>query len=153
MKQAHTSPIGVAVVKPRPGAELTTFRKPRSTVEMVDDSEHAFAAQRLADAQRQNQEFATLAEKLAHTTICVRNVTIPQLVDAFPGRFMNWCVSQTFPHAEGGVLYVDNAYYEYDVEQCRRKAAIMRKAGLRYVWLEDNDTVESAERKLKGELK
>jgi hypothetical protein len=149
MKPAQNPSIGVAVVKPRPGAEPTTFQKSVRAVERDLD----FAAQRLADAQRQNQEFTTLAEKLAHTTICVRNVTVPQFVEAFPGRFMNWCVSQMFPHAKGGPLYVDNAYYEYDVEQCRRKAAIMRKAGMRYVWLEDNDTVESAERKLKGELK
>jgi hypothetical protein len=157
--------IGAAVVKPRPGEEPTTrmaskverearmaskVEREARTDELLERAAHA---QRLEDARRLNQEFNTLAERIAHTSVHIRSVTVECLVDAFPGRFMNWSVSQCFFHANGGPLYVDYCYFEYDVEQCRRKAAVMRAHKLRYVWLEKDDTFESAERKLKGELK
>lgn len=153
MKQNQA--VGVAVIKSRPGQEPTTFLKHKKAQDTASDIAEADAhrAQRIEDDERMSQEFFTLAEKLAHTNIFIKNVSVMPLVEAFPGQFMNWNVAQVFPHAKGGPLYVDYAPYEFDVEQCRRKNVIMRKWSLRYVWIEPNDTIESAERKLKGELK
>ena len=155
MKNAQSQNVAISVVKPRPGAEPTTFQKhsgPKGRIDPVDD-DLEIARQKLSDAQRQNQDFDTIAEKLAHTSIYTKNVTVDELELAFPGRYLDWNVDQLFHAAKGGPLYVDFAPFPYDVAVCRRKAEVLRRANLRYVWLEPNDTVESAERKLKGELK
>jgi hypothetical protein len=155
----HAQNAQVAVLKPRVGTEPTTVLKHKAKA--AEQSDTISEAQRekdryakdLANAEKLNQEFVTIAEKIAKTNIYIKNITVDALVQAFPGRFMDWCVSQVFPHAAGGPLFVDNAYYEYDKDRCRIKASVMRKAGLRYLWLESDDTVDSAERKLRGDLK
>ena len=144
-KIPETATVAATVIKNRP------LQERRGSKEEIDA--RAKMDKYVRDCQKLNFEFRTLAEKIAKSSVFIEDVTIQEFVDAFPFRFMDWTVSQKFPFAAGGPLYVDHAGFEFNIEVCRQKAAIMRKLGLRYLWLEHDDTLETAEKKISGELK
>lgn len=139
-----------ASTKVLPPSTEAVAEKP-STVRHAEPEE--IERYKLRERLKPNTRFETVAEKLAGSSTFYRNRLVPQLEEAFPGCTIDWTVALYFPFAEGGPLHVDEPRFGFDVDRCRAKAEVMRKAGLRYVYLQKGDKVDVGIMQLEGKLK
>lgn len=94
------------------------------------------------------QEFKTLAEKVAKSSVFQRNIYIPELRERFKFADRMKRVDLLFPYARLGdsektvALYVDTPETEQDVEICMGKKKLMTELGYtHYCVIEKDSTV------------
>lgn len=133
--------FGVHVIKPRAGGKVQgTFK----AEEIQQEAKR--------EATESVMSFETLPEKLAHSRLYIRNHTVKVLKDSFPTDTSMWHVDLMYPQASGSPLYIDEPEFEYNIKQCERKRAVMKKAGLRYVILKKDTKFDEAILQLEGKL-
>jgi hypothetical protein len=97
------------------------------------------------------QEFKTLPEQVAKSTIVIKNWYVPELREKFNSFDRMKRIDLVFPFAKldrcgekQQQLLVDLPRNEYEVEQCVLKAKVLKTLGYRYCWLQDDSTLFDA---------
>ena len=142
MKQ--NKPVYAKTIAPKTDPVFVDDERQPQTVALADEVKRERA--------QPSTKFTRLPQKLAHSHFYIRNYGVQALKEAFPASAAAGTVSAYFPFAEGGPLYVDEPRHPYNIEECRKKTVVMRKAGLKYVYLEKDDTLETALQKLEGKI-
>jgi hypothetical protein len=99
--------------------------------EIVDKGDMPAAEREPSDAR----EFLGLSAEIAQDTIYVRNSRWDGAREDFPHEPRLRTCGKYFAGAVGGPLYIDEPVTKRDVSDCKRKAALMRARGLRYVYI------------------
>lgn len=74
-----------------------------------------------------------LLTEVAKHPMFIRNMRVPELVDAFPFNPELRTVTKYFPIADGGPLFVDEVSHESLESQFAQKKKVLSKAGKRYL--------------------
>lgn len=90
------------------------------------------------------QNFRSLAERVAGHRLYQKGIFLQFLKDAFPSEKHMWCVDRYFPYSIHGPLYVDEPVKDFQVLECERKKAVLAKHGLRLVILGPMATAQQA---------
>ena len=96
----------------------------------------------LDDNKKTVQEFKTLAEKIAKSTVFVKNHYVNELREKYAHYDRMKRVDKFFPYAQLEEnakripLYVDEPMNSQESEICYQKAKVMQKLNLKYVILE-----------------
>lgn len=97
------------------------------------------------------QEFKTLPEQVAKSSICIKNVYLDEMRERFKYFDRMKRIDLVFPFAKldrtgdkTEKLLVDLPRTEQEVEQCAMKAKILKKLGFKYCWLQDDSTLYDA---------
>ena len=105
----------------------------------------------IEEINRLAQEFKTIAETLAKSSVCIKNFTIDELRPLYKYQNRMKCVDKYFPYArlDGHLttttLYVDEPMTEYDADICyNEKTKVMKKMGFNYVVIEKDSTLLDA---------
>jgi len=98
--------------------------------------------------KRDSSDAITIAGKLAGGTLYCRNFKFRNAAQHFPIEPLMRTVDKFFQFAPGGALYVDEPKDKRGVENCQRKAEVMRKEGLRYVYITKEMTLREAQEQL-----
>jgi len=99
------------------------------------------------DRAKPVQEFKTLAEKVAKSTICFKNFYPAELRETFKYVDRMKRIDLVFPYAkltEDGpttTLLVDLPATDQEVEICHRKAKILKDAGYKYCVIEKDSSL------------
>lgn len=93
------------------------------------------------------QEFKTLAEQVAKSTVYFKNFYVPELRERYRFADRMKRIDICFPYARLGektatvVLCVDTPETELDVEICHQKKAIMKELGYHYCVIEKDSSL------------
>lgn len=95
------------------------------------------------------QEFRTLAEQVAKSTIFHRNWYVPELREQFKFFDRMKRIDKVFPYAKLGdgaetMLLVDEPKTTQETEVCELKSKHLKRLGYRYVWIEKDSTLYDA---------
>ena len=96
------------------------------------------------------QEFNTLEEQVAKSTVFIKNYYLEDLREKYKYQDRVKRFDKFFLYARLGdsfdttTLYVDRPLSEYDVEICYKKSKIMKDLGLNYVIIENDTTLFDA---------
>lgn len=110
--------------------------------ELVNAADHK---QVRRDEVTTTQEFKTLAEKVAKSTIFYKNYYVHELKEKFSYYDRMKRIDKVFPYADldgrgqKTCLYVDEAKTESDVEIFKKKAIIMKGLGFLYCYFDNSD--------------
>lgn len=87
--------------------------------------------------------FHTLAEKIAESTIYIRNYKFPMADQRIPPQVNPdfKFVDKFFPYAKGGPLYVDEPRDDKDTQLSFEKQRILIHLGMRHLVVEDSSTL------------
>jgi hypothetical protein len=110
------------------------------------------AFQKTVDRQTNILDFETLTEKIARSRTCYQNKEPEVLREAFPDKPWLWVVDLYYPNAEGGPLFVDYPHSPYNVKESMQKAVVLKKHNIRFLFLQPDDTIETAYIQLEGKL-
>lgn len=105
---------------------------------------------RKLEARAERKHFPTLAERLAQSTVLVRNYKFHKAEEHFKNEARLWTVDLYFPYAVGGELLIDQVSNETEAKECARKKAVLEKMGYRYLILSRTTTEEEALLALEG---
>jgi len=119
-----------------PPTELRVDPKEKDQVEQVERIQ-------------KTQDFKTLAEQVAKSTIFHRNWYVPELREQFKFFDRMKRIDKVFPYAKLGdgletMLLVDEPKTPQDTEVCEIKLKHLKKLGYRYVYLEKDSTLYDA---------
>lgn len=81
----------------------------------------------------ERKHYASVAERVAESTVSFRNFKFEGAKDAFPNEPALRTVDQYFPYAVGGELLVDYPVTKAHDAECGRKAEVLKKLGYRYL--------------------
>jgi hypothetical protein len=103
----------------------------------------------VAEATVPVQQFKTLAEQIAKSSIFHKNWYVPELRDKFKYVDRMKRIDKVFPYArltesKTVMLCVDEPLTLMEVELCEQKAKHMRELGYAYVFLEKDTTLYDA---------
>lgn len=88
------------------------------------------------DNSKPVQHYPSMAEKVAKSTIYVKNWYIPQAIHEFPFDDRMKRIDKFFPYAVGGPLLVDEPSDAKEADKCHAKALKAKAWGYRYIVLE-----------------
>lgn len=127
-------------------------KNPQIAAKTIQRTEETMQAS-LREPERRRSErkhFASVAERVAQSSVCMRNWRFKGANEAFPSEPTMRFVDQYYPYAVGGELLVDVPVTPGDKLECARKAAVLAKLGYRYLIIEkEMDEFDALER-LKG---
>lgn len=129
MKQ--TNPRIAAKVILRKEADLAELREP-------------------AREKPEKKHYATVAERVAQSSVCWRNHKFNGAAEAFPHEPAMRSVDQFYPYALGGALHVDQPTTQGEKADCARKAKAMAERGMRYLVIEPDMDESEAVQRLRG---
>lgn len=89
-------------------------------------------------------DYRSISEKLALHRIYMRNHVLKELKEAFPSKPNMWTVSKFFPHADSGVLYVDEPISDYEKKCSEEKKKVLNGKNFRFVVIHPTTTLEGA---------
>ncbi len=99
----------------------------------------------------ERKHYASVAERVAESSIFYRNFKFPGGLTAFPTEPTMRTVDQYYPYAVGGELLVDSPTTKGDKENCVRKSVYLKKQGFRYLIIEPEMDEFEAMEQLGGE--
>lgn len=129
---------------------LTQSSTPKTKV-LRKKSEGAMLVVPEVSPEEYSHKFPTMPERIAQSHLFYRNHLALPLKEAFPEYPRLWIVDQYFPSAKCGPVYIDTIHRYWDdkimaeqIKQHELRAKIMRKAGLRYVYIAPGMLFEEA---------
>jgi len=105
------------------------------------------------DQSEKLKELIGVAAEVAQSTIYCRNWKFKNADKHYPHEPLMRRVEKYFPYAVGGPLYVDEPVSKLDLAQCKVKALVMKKEGLRYVFIEKDAKLSDVLMQLSKEVK
>lgn len=84
----------------------------------------------------------SIADRISGNVFHYRNWYYPGGREAFEQDDRLRLVDKMYPFAEGGQLLVDEPTYPYQIENCERKRAVLKKLGFRYVIIRPGQTLQ-----------
>lgn len=79
------------------------------------------------------QDLKSISERIAGDSLFYKNYYYPGGREFFADDKGLLTVDRYFPYAEGGPLYVDQPMFEYQEQECARKAVAFKTLKLRYL--------------------
>lgn len=92
-------------------------------------------AQKEYPPRKDQKELLGMSAEIANDFMYVRNTRIPNAVKNYPYTPHMRTVTKFFKEAEGGPLYIDEPTSDREVQECKHKALIMAKEGVRYCYI------------------
>lgn len=132
------------MMKQKANAKIAARVLPPVQIVPMDDRAHK-ALKR--DQVTSTNEFKTLAEQVAKSTIVMKNWYVDELRQKFRHFDRMKRVDKVFPYAklaEGAepcMILIDEPRSEVDVDICYQKARLLRELGYRYAVIEDDSTL------------
>lgn len=109
-----------------------------------------------AKTREERKHFPSLADRLAQSSLCIKNWRWPTASQDFARDLRQASVALYYPNAKGGPLLVDYVHYEEDKKVLAEKSMILKKRGFRYVVLhrdtEESEGLEALDRCMEPEL-
>ncbi len=93
------------------------------------------AAPRVVQVGGYHVSAGTLAERIAQSKIYMGNWCWDIEREHFKDAPRLRTVDKFYPYAQGGPLLVDEPRSAYEVEECKRKAVVLKSLGMRYAYL------------------
>ena len=79
--------------------------------------------------------FVGISDNIAQSTLAHMNWFFPKSNYLFPEEPKMRFVKKYYPLAKTGPLLVDEPSNDREIEDCKRKATVLKKAGFRYVYI------------------
>lgn len=115
------------------------------------DAPPAKIVEREHEIRRPIQQFKSLPEQVAKSSVYLKNWYVPEIRERFKNFDRMKRIDMVFPYARLSVngdkteqLLVDLPKNENEVEQCVLKAKILKEIGYKYIWLQDDSTLFDA---------
>ena len=86
----------------------------------------------------------SISDVLAGDKFCYVNYHVPQLREAFFDNHKLWSVDKMYPHAQGGMLLIDEPKTPEDIDLCEIKKTILHRAGFRYGYISSDMSLADA---------
>lgn len=123
----------------------TLTRRVPSTTRIRDEADLDRAANdRLLEKAKRHDELKTLSDKVARSTIYVRNWKFNNAEKHYPHAPHLRCVDKYYQYAEGGPILFDEPRDKGQIELCLEKAKYLKEEGYRYAILELDTTLDMA---------
>ena len=121
----------------------------RQIVKTKADTTEMATEEKLAEIRRdavvlRRNKPGTLADRIAGSTFFYVNWYYPEGRFEWPQHNNLRHVGRMYPHAEGGMLLVDEPKLPGDFENCEMKAKVLRRLGYRYLIIKPEMTYEEA---------
>lgn len=116
---------------------------PPSTSDVFEAKVHLV---RQADAMMKTQEFKTLAEQAAKSSIYFKNYYVAELREKYKHFDRMKRIDKAFPYAKlsdhsTALLLIDEPKNETELELCFKKAEIMKQLGYKYAIIEQDSNL------------
>jgi hypothetical protein len=121
--------------------KVVRSKKPSDLPVESKETRKTFSAQ---DGTLPENNYRSLAERVAGHRLYQRGVFLPFLKEAFPHLKHMWCVDRYFPYSIHGSLYIDEPVKEFQVAESQKKRAVLEKFGLRLIVLGPMVTYQQA---------
>lgn len=121
-----------------------------SVAEMKDPDSSKETQKRLDAAFKRAKEHTRLTDKIANSTVCVRNWAIPRSKEFFPLEYRMHMADLYYPDARDmqgnrtGGLFIDVPGDEFRVSLCERKLKTLRENGIRYTYVKVGEGMAEA---------
>ena len=86
----------------------------------------------------------SVSDELAKDNFHYVGYCVQALRSTFPDSQRLWTVDKCYPYAEGGMLFVDQPQMPDEIDLCQIKALAMKKAGLRYIAITPQMSLQDA---------
>lgn len=91
-----------------------------------------------------------MSAQISGSTTYSRNWKFKNADKLFPNEPLMRRVDKCFPYATGGMLLIDEPTTDRDVADCQRKADALKKEGIRYCYIKQDDEFEDVMKRLKA---
>jgi hypothetical protein len=137
----HHSDNGGTLMKQKLGRKLSVILKDPT------EYQNTYSVKKDPAPPERIQDYKTLAEQLAKSTVVIKNHYLDELREQFKYHDRMKRFDKMFPYARlnGGdatcKLYVDEPTNDMELDVCYQKAKIMRQMGLKYVIIEKDSVL------------
>lgn len=100
--------------------------------------------------RRQPKRGESISDQLASDFFHYKNFKVDEIRKLHPELPEMWTVFKMYPEAKNGPLYVDEPVRVWEIESCKKKAVLMRKFGLRYIYITPHMQVIEAVAQMDG---
>lgn len=97
------------------------------------------------------QKFVTLADQVAESNLYFRNWKYKEGDQMYPHDPDSRMVTKSYPHAKGGLLFVDEPRNQREMVKSYEKQKVLKKLGYRFIVIEADTTLYDCLEQL-GEL-
>lgn len=118
---------------------------------LIEDTREAITAYGLKDFEYRKRRIKagiSLADQITRATFHQKNWYYPGGNKEFPFEPRLQCVDKYYPETEWGAVLVDEPIYPFEVHECERKRAYMKRVGYRYLVISPETDIEDCYRQL-----